>query len=323
MNCLIFTEAGEDAGFGHLTRCISILQAFSHYGIETSIIVAGTDQNILDAFGPESILFHEWHEDKNFLDSYLQNTDLAIIDSYMCEEEIYQHIAARSGITLCIDDHNRLGYPPGYVLNGSIGAPLLSYTESGEITYLLGTAYQPMRKEFWAVTPVTIRPKVKNILLFFGGGDQRNLNASVPGILRQNFPGIRLHILSKVPPTDPDDMIRIHPNLDAVQLIALLREMDLAIIAGGQTLYELARLGLPAVVIKTAENQNTNILGWQKTDFIRYIGDWDKLNTELICKAVIDSLPQENRLRMQHAGLNEVDGKGAIRTVESLIKRTV
>jgi len=104
-------------------------------------------------------------------------------------------------------------------------------------------------------------------------------------------------------------------------LIELFNEVDLVITAGGQTLYELARIGLPAIAIKVAENQNLNILGWEKTGFLQFLGNWDKLSPELLCTAIEKSLSMDTRYAMQQAGLARIDGLGARRTIDIVIEK--
>ena len=41
MKVVIVTEGGKDIGFGHITRCISLYQAFEERGIIPEFIVSG------------------------------------------------------------------------------------------------------------------------------------------------------------------------------------------------------------------------------------------------------------------------------------------
>lgn len=322
MNACILTEAGKSAGFGHLTRCIALRQALTEYPNDVSLVIAGAETKELAPFGVnDNFRTHNWHQDFDFLDNILSETDLCIIDSYFCKEKTYRYIAERSRLILCLDDDNRLPYPPGFVMNGSIGADMLDYPASDDITYLLGTSYQPMRNEFWNTAPITVRKELKNLLVFFGGGDSTELMPRVIGILRQKFPGLRLHILSDEPGIVEEDSTRLYARLSASDMIRLFNEADLAITAGGQTLYELARVGLPSIVIKVVENQNTNILGWEKTEFIKYIGDLCTFNADSLCSAIEGAMPEDVRHRMHEAGLLKVDGMGAKRAVDTILKK--
>ena len=43
MNVVILTEGGKDIGFGHVTRCSSIYQAFEQFHIVPKFIINGDD----------------------------------------------------------------------------------------------------------------------------------------------------------------------------------------------------------------------------------------------------------------------------------------
>jgi len=47
MKVFILTEGGEEIGFGHLIRCISLYQAFEERGITPKFVVNG-DESIED-----------------------------------------------------------------------------------------------------------------------------------------------------------------------------------------------------------------------------------------------------------------------------------
>ena len=90
---------------------------------------------------------------------------------------------------------------------------------------------------------------------------------------------------------------------------------DLAISAGGQTTYELARVGVPTIAIGLAENQRNNIRGWIEKGFLKkeLWYDDDNLFEELIGE-IITKADGVNNNR------NFCDGQGARRITEFLLK---
>lgn len=58
--------------------------------------------------------------------------------------------------------------------------------------------------------------------------------------------------------------IRFFYSLDAEHMKTLMLESDVAISAGGQTLYELASVGLPTIAIQVVDNQSEDISGFLK-----------------------------------------------------------
>ena len=98
----------------------------------------------------------------------------------------------------------------------------------------------------------------------------------------------------------------------------VMLDSDIAISAGGQTLYELARVGVPTIAISVADNQLGSIRGWQKTGFIEYAGWWEDdfgIRAKNILSQVKD--PYIRRVKSE-IGRKLVDGKGAKRVCEDV-----
>ena len=101
----------------------------------------------------------------------------------------------------------------------------------------------------------------------------------------------------------------------------VMLESDIAISACGQTLYELARVGVPTIGICAAENQLQNIEGWRKSGFLEYIG-WhnDENLPERILEAINKLTPYKERAKLSEIDRSCVDGRGAKRIRTKLIK---
>jgi spore coat polysaccharide biosynthesis predicted glycosyltransferase SpsG len=109
-----------------------------------------------------------------------------------------------------------------------------------------------------------------------------------------------------------DDNTNLIQAPDAEGMKKLMLTSDLAISSGGQTLFELARVGLPAIVVGVAENQRRNIQAWQKNEFIEYAGFWGEENlVENIRTKFLLFLDHEKRLQSRDVGRTLVTGSGA------------
>jgi spore coat polysaccharide biosynthesis predicted glycosyltransferase SpsG len=99
----------------------------------------------------------------------------------------------------------------------------------------------------------------------------------------------------------------------------LMLDSDIAITAGGQTLYELARTGTPAIGICVAENQRRNLDAWHRADVIEYIG-WfdDKSLSSKLLKGLDKLSGRAERAKRSRLGRQFVDGKGVERIVAGI-----
>ena len=161
MNILIFTEGGEKIGYGHITRCLSVYQAFIERGFTPKLIING-DNSCKNLVFETNYIFSNWLLDIN---NYLINTEIAIIDSYKADISYYEKISNNVIVPVFFDDFNRLKYPRGIVINGAIGADNINYPLNNNIVYLLGLKYQPIRKAFWTKSKKVIHKNIERILI--------------------------------------------------------------------------------------------------------------------------------------------------------------
>ena len=277
MNVFILTEGSKNIGFGHITRCLSIYQAFKEKGIIPKLIVNG-DESVKDLLRGTKHIFLKWHVDQTNLSKLIISADIALIDSYIADHDIYQRIAETIKVPVYIDDNSRINYPGGIVFNGTIFAEdIIRYPENDKITYLLGSKYTPLRREFWHVPAKKIRKRLKNIMITFGGDDYRNMTPAVLKLLAERYPMLIKRIIIgkgfqdikeiELLKDDKTELI-FYPESEVMK--STMIESDIAISAAGQTLYELAKVGTPTIAVAVVKNQLNNVKGWQEAGFIEY-----------------------------------------------------
>jgi len=270
MKVAIITEGYQGTGYGHLTRCLSIYQGFEEKGI-IPLYIANCDETGKKFIPNVNLLQLNWHENEEILLAKIKDYDIAIIDSYLAPFETYNKIYNSVKKTVYIDDYMRLNYPPGIIVNGTIGAENLPYPKSENHELLLGIEFMPLRKEFWDVEiPVRHNNSIKNMFINFGAQDFRNLTSKILAFLFNGFPNINYHVVvsEKFVPELENNNIHYYHSLNAKEMLNLMLKSDIAVTAAGQTTYELARIGLPTIAIGVIENQKHNLKGWLENDFI-------------------------------------------------------
>ncbi|MDI6723954.1 MAG: UDP-2,4-diacetamido-2,4,6-trideoxy-beta-L-altropyranose hydrolase [Methanobacterium sp.] len=328
MKVLIITEGSSKIGFGHVTRCTSLYQAFSEKEASVHFIVNG-DSKIQSILQNTDYAIFNWLEDSERLFKLLKDFDIVIIDSYLADEAFYQKLSKSVPLAAYIDDNNRINYPEGIVINGSILAERINYPLTDRVDYLLGSQYIPLRREFWSVPEKTIKTDIKSIMLTFGGDDLRNLTPDILKLLIRYHPDLNKKIVigrgfknkSEIEKLK-DDKTELIYYPDAQGMLKTMLESDIAISAGGQTLYELARVGLPSISIGVAYNQTHNVKNWEKIGFIDFAGFWDSENLhESILEKLDLLLDKKIRIKKCRIGRKFVDGKGAIKIAKRCLNR--
>ena len=327
MKVLIITEGSKSIGFGHITRSLSIYQAFEEKGISPMIIING-DNTVKSLLKIQNYKIFNWLKNTKKLIEIVKCSDIVIIDSYLADYSLYDKICNSTKLTVYQDDNNRINYPKGIILNGSIYAQEVEYPQVEGIEYLLGNHYIPLRKEFWKIPQKKINTNVENILVTFGGDDLRNLTPKVIKALNEQFNQLKSIIIigkgfNKI------DIIKENVNTknklifnpDAKQIVETMFESDIAISASGQTLNELARIGTPTIAISVANNQINHSNHWEKTGFIKNAGSWDDDNLVNNILESINILKDEDiRLQKSKIGRKYVNGLGSIRIVEQVLR---
>lgn len=320
MKIIILTEGSSLIGFGHVTRCLSLYQAFHEMDLPVQLIVNG-DSSIEPLLLNVDYIILDWINDCDKLYKLFTKSDILVIDSYLADSSFYETLSQIVSLLVCIDDNKRISYPEGIIVNGNIYGDKLDYPTVEGVNYLLGCEYTPLRREFWMESDKIIEKSVRSIMITFGGDDLRNLTSPVLESLVKLYPNIikrvvigggfkEVNIIEDV--MDDNTELIFYPDANMMRMIML--ESDIAVSGGGQTLYELARLGVPVIAVGVALNQTFNLDYWQRTGFISHAGFWDEINLLSNITVKLESLMDMNiRLVKSLIGKKLVDGKGAVR----------
>lgn len=292
IRCLIFTEAGENYGFGHLTRCIALYDELNFRGVDTKLIVKG-DSSVGKAAKSRNLILDDWYSN---WESYLENMKAeivySIIDSYHAGFSVYKNISEKSVQAIYIDDMNRMKYPAGIIVNPCLKG-IDGYQIGEDQKLLSGSNYIILRQAFTKpITQRTPRNEIKKILVSLGGSDIRNLtplvmkclietvdsNVEISIIIGSGFQNIK-EIESCA--EDADQRISLCYDLLDWEMRELMIHCDLAITAAGQTVNELIATQTPFICIKIIDNQEENIRGLMEKKLITSYFDYNKFSSNL------------------------------------------
>jgi spore coat polysaccharide biosynthesis predicted glycosyltransferase SpsG len=228
---------------------------------------------------------------------------------------------------VAIDDNCRLNYPINCLINGSVYAKILPYQPSRQIRFL-GPEYILLREDFLKEKPNKLSSEIKNILITFGGDDVRHLTLPLLKRLHLNFPKIIKTVILGSGFDNKNEIIRqqneyikIIDNPSISTLIKKMKQADCAISAGGQTLNELAFLGIPTIAIKVADNQHNNVSYWSAKGYTINAGNYNNENLfDIVIKAIKKLSSLSERKKRQLMGLKLCDGQGSNRVARQLLQ---
>ncbi|WP_297809817.1 hypothetical protein [uncultured Helicobacter sp.] len=239
-NALIFADGKLGVGLGHISRCRALQAELELLGFQVEL------------------------KDTQELEANLGNIllDLIAIDSYVLPLKSYEQAVKCAKVCLFFDDALRLSYPKAILLNNASCVNFVKYKEKYPHHILfLGSDYrllQPPFIEALKSPTIPLKQKVQNVLITLGGKDILSLNKPLIMALREAYPHLNLHCITK-DSTLAKQGVKVYFDLSAQEMVDLIQQMDLCICACGQSLGEILACGIPAIALEVASNQKANL----------------------------------------------------------------
>ena len=271
MRAVFRCDATAGIGFGHLSRCIALAEAFRLSGVgslfaglferaaQDQIAACGFDRtDLADPVGAGA------DADRQHL-SHVMTADpgsFVMVDSYRADEEYLSSLNATGIATVVIDDFRALeSYPCDVVLNFTWEASSLRYPEGPAL--LLGPGYFPARRRLVELRPRSVARQrsgpIRNLLIAIGGADPKLIAARLVRILRESHGEICLRVVAAEEADLGDTLARFAPGSAVLprqpDLAEQLLWADACITGGGLIKYESAFMGVPAAAISQNEGQ--------------------------------------------------------------------
>jgi UDP-2,4-diacetamido-2,4,6-trideoxy-beta-L-altropyranose hydrolase len=331
---VIRADADAVTGLGHFRRCVSVGRALEHLGACWTVIardgvVAGTLAGSERVIPLSTVPWSSGDAAEVASVCAAIAADWVIVDSYHAGAD-YLGSLKSSGVRVAVIHDRTLALPCDLLINAAAdAAPLPSRVE--ETTFLLGPSFVPLGPDFWTAAPRRAGEPADRIILTFGGGDPRHLSTRLFSALIRELRRVRVTCLTGPFFDNHDDLHAAARHAQGRAIVVqspasmadLFRAADVAISGGGQTVYELAAVGTPAVVIVMAENQRRQVEALAKQGIVRVAGDADEPGVVDRAIALASRLldDPEARRRMIERGQELVDGRGALRIARALIDR--
>lgn len=311
----IFTEGGRARGLGHVSRCSAYARFHQAQGGRVLWLLDGDDLATAMIADCGEVRIGPWQDNPAALPDL--RPAVAIVDSYRVGPGVVASIAARATTPVFIDDLQRLTYPRGLVVHPALDlAPL----RPDGAEWLTGPLWQPLRPAFWSVAMRgPVRPVVERILVILGGSDHHGLGAAIVDQVADVFPGARIDWVTGDAAAPPRPGVAVHRRLSDQAMAALMLEADLAVSAAGTTTFELARCGVPTVLLGVADNQQPNLDHWPDLCGFINAGRSDAGDRDRRIQAGLDRLraPRLRRMITDRAEAT-MDGQGVRRLFERL-----
>jgi UDP-2,4-diacetamido-2,4,6-trideoxy-beta-L-altropyranose hydrolase len=334
---LLRVDGNAGIGGGHVMRCLALAQAWREAGgraaFASAALASSLRQRILDEgfqcyfIAVISGSQHDAAETAAIAGRCSAAT--VVIDGYHFDDRFRKPLHAAGLLTVAIDDNGEAGHcADALIVNQNIhaSADLYRYGEARS-KLLLGTDYVLLRREFRErIRAAGSSGPVRSILVTMGAADRDNATSRVIHGLRAVSKS-RIEIRVVVGGENPhrreiEEACSSLPgaNVDpdpGAGMAALIAGADIAVTAGGSTMWELAAMGVPFVSIVVAENQRRSALAMGALGFPGVTAA--NIETELPAR-IRELIPDAARRQMlSDTGRRLVDGQGASRVCREIL----
>lgn len=357
MKVVFRTDGSTLIGRGHIMRCLTLANILRDRAVEIHFVCRTHTGHFCDLIAQLGFVVHRlpladeqvdhflghacwlgalWETDAKETHQVIQDlggvVDFLIVDHYAVDHRWEKALRASATKILVIDDLADRVHDCDLLLDQNFFSDLSTrydHKVPPECVSLLGPHYallQPVYAKLHSQVEIWDGP-VRRIFVFFGDADTENLTAlSVAAFQQLGRPDIYLDVVMTKKNSCYQDVkkaiegwgnIRLHGPLPT--LGPLMATADLAIGAGGATVWERLCLGLPSVVISLAVNQKPVCEHLARVGLIKYLGHMDQVQMETLRSTLSDivCLPSNSEWARQCHAVCE--GDGAPRVAEVIL----
>ncbi|CCE22428.1 UDP-2,4-diacetamido-2,4,6-trideoxy-beta-L-altropyranose hydrolase [Methylotuvimicrobium alcaliphilum] len=279
-----------------------------------------------------------WQADAEETIELLQDSkaDWLIVDHYAIDHRWHKVLRPAAEKILVVDDLANRALDCEVVLNQNYGCRENDYRKRvrPDCLLLLGPRYALLRPEFSQLRPQAIEKRktfqgIRRILVSMGGTDADNATSLVlqtlAGVDWPKPPEIDVVLNSRAPHLQSViESARLHPlavsvAVDVNDMAERMLRADLAFGAGGVTTWERCCLGLPSLVIMTANNQNFTIQTLHEFGVIFSLGPKNDFIRDIFMDDIEALTGSDKWQEMSRRSFAMTDGAGCLEVSHAMI----
>jgi UDP-2,4-diacetamido-2,4,6-trideoxy-beta-L-altropyranose hydrolase len=350
---LVRVDASAKIGIGHLMRCIALTQALKKKGYNAIFVSRKLDlasEDILSRYDLNLELLEndiDENQDADLTSRIAQNhgARCIMVDHYGLHEGFRTTLKNKGFHLFVVDDIPKQSrITADVILNQNIGSqslePVYKKIAPDAKALLLGEKYVMFREDILSrgesvrflrsrkLEVLQQRKRNPNILVTFGGTDSMGLSPRIIEVLKdipsdlfqQIYVALGSNVSSSVL-TATKTAIRDLPAADLFinpDIAALMEDADVAVTAGGSTVYELAFMGVAQVILKIAENQDLVCRYFAQNKSAQVL--FSPIKKEDLTKAILDLLHNRDLIsEYSRMNMDIIDGMGVDRVIDGIV----
>lgn len=288
-NIIIRTDGYTEIGMGHIYRSLllgyNLIEHNVHYVLSKKSDLG--IKKIANSFFPYQVI----EDNDEILDVIREMSCDILINDILNTDGNYIRKCKSTGVRVVnFEDLGKGGKYADVVINDL-------YDKQNDLpNYRWGSQYYCIRDEFLLAKPTEFRDKVREILVLFGGTDPCNLTQKlfecVPELEKLEKDIHVTFILGIGYPyfNQLQEYARLHHyNVEIIQNVShitrYMQKADIAVSSQGRTMFELASMAVPTILLAQNEREQDHEFGYLKNGFFN-LG----LGTKVTKKTIIETI---------------------------------
>jgi CMP-N-acetylneuraminic acid synthetase len=261
-------DAYKELGMGHIYNCLTLAYSMTEHEV---MFVCDKKYSI----GIEKIKAANFpcvtvgNDDEFYRYLSDNKSDIVVLDQLNTEAGYIKKLKSLVNRVVTMED---LG--PG--INYADAVINALYEEEHYLSHVYsGKDYICLRDEFLIETPKPFSPEVKEVFVMFGGADPSNLTKKVYDMaLALHEQGYNFTFAAGMAYDYEASGVRESENAkilvfqDVKRLSRYMKKADIAFISQGRSAYEIASLGIPAIVMSQNERERTHTFAQMENGFL-------------------------------------------------------
>ena len=296
---IVFRVIGNDqVGMGHIYRALSVAHEMTDHEV---LFVTDTKSDVavreLAGYEYWTGVYREVQIEGKILEL---KPDLVIFDALDTAANLVLRFRDQGITVVSFEDLGSGSHHTNLTINELYDKPQLS----GD-NYRWGHEYFFVRDEFQNANPKIFENSVSNLLLTFGGTDQHDRSRKIFMAIQKicKHRGIHIHIVTG-PGYDGYERLATEiigeSNVTLTHATGIMSDImescDVAITSNGRTVYELAHMNIPSLVIDQHERESSHNFGREDNGFIS-LGLYESRITESQVKEKLARLLDDGKYR--------------------------
>lgn len=329
MRAVFRVDASWAIGSGHLSRCLTLARSLVRTGFTVAVATRNPTDHTKKAVVREGLeLLVVEGEELIGARRAAEGATLVVVDGYGFGADLHAALREPGRVVAVIDDTASAPVDGDVVLNGNFFAESLRY--DGVATTLLGPTYALVRDEFREAREAREARSgdgTRRVLVSMGGADPACATEAFIDATSELAPSeLRIVVGGANPRVEAIRAAaariaghRVEVLVDVARMSEPMLWCDVAVVAAGSTCLELACLGVPAVVVAVADNQDPVAGEVARRGLMRSVGRFGASSGHDLTREVESLLADGSvRRRMVSDQRATIDGTGAERAAAAL-----